>query len=169
MTSCKIRRDSSRLVAVSRFAHRRNDRLGRNLPRELQCAVGCVFSKQHLVQAGARAGIDAGRLLESKDRCENTVDRALILLSCSRDKRDGGSPWPERARQITDRSCLPSQRTKLLIVRKWICHRLKGESPWLYNGDHRGGFCHERWSNSNLTLGPDFDCQILERAATKSS
>ena len=82
-------------------------------------------------------------------------DRALILLSNSRDKRDDGMPWPEKAQKIIDHNSLPSEATKLVAGRRWIFARLKGENPWLYN--QRGGLCHERWGNSKLRLGPDFD------------
>jgi cytoplasmic iron level regulating protein YaaA (DUF328/UPF0246 family) len=83
-------------------------------------------------------------------------DRALILLSCSRDKRDAGSSWPQNAPTLIDGSVLPTQAQEIARVRKWIYHRLKGEEPLVYNSDHKGGLCHERWGNYKLKLGPDF-------------
>ena len=72
-------------------------------------------------------------------------DRALILLSGSRDKRDDGSQWPNGAQTIIDRSYLPQEGANLAQLRKWIFQRLKGEEPRLYNSDHKGGLCDERW------------------------
>src|SRR5277367_5559686 len=83
-------------------------------------------------------------------------DRALILLSCSRDKRDAGSGWPQNAPTIIDNKLLPTEGKRLGQVRRWIFDRLRGEKPLLYNADHKGGLCHERWGNYRLKRGPDF-------------
>ena len=67
-------------------------------------------------------------------------DRTLILLSCSRDKRDDGTSWSQKDQKITDRNCLPGEGTRLVAGRKWIFDRLKGEKPWLYSAQSgRGG------------------------------
>lgn len=86
------------------------------------------------------------------------ADRALILLSCSRDKRDGGSVWPQNAPKIIDSKLLPTEAQRLATVRQAIFRLLKGEKPLLYNSDHKGGLCHERWGNYKLKNGPDFQC-----------
>ncbi len=79
----------------------------------------------------------------------------LVLLSCSRDKRDDGGLWPDQAAKFTA-AFLSANGMKLATIRHWIFDRLRCERSWLYNGDHKGEFCHERWSNSRLRLGPDF-------------
>jgi hypothetical protein len=78
---------------------------------------------------------------------------ALLLLSCSHDKRAGGSGY------VASKSVaqfLPKNRSALMKVRDKIRRLLCGEPPRLYGGERGGGWRDERPCNRCIEFGRDF-------------
>src|SRR5271166_4690164 len=84
-------------------------------------------------------------------------ERTIILLSCSRDKRQGGIRFAHNScRSITSKESLPNLRGWLVQERKEVFDLLHGRDGRLHNEDQMGGFRDLRGSNRNLQLGHDF-------------
>src|ERR1039458_5728501 len=82
-------------------------------------------------------------------------ERTIILLSCSRDKRQGGVCYDETARRLASSSALPQQWKALVAERKRISVLLRGIQGRLYNDDQAGGFRDLRGVNRSLVSGLD--------------
>jgi hypothetical protein len=83
------------------------------------------------------------------------AERALILLSCSRDKRSGGEPWLPTARTLASRNSVPKRHSGLLAARRRIFDLLQARNGRLFNHEQKGGYLDERIPNKKLRLGPD--------------
>src|ERR1039458_8631920 len=80
-------------------------------------------------------------------------ERTIILLSCSRDKRQGGDGFDETARRLASSTALPQQWKALLAERKKISTLLRGRRGRLYNDDQAGGFRDLRaWNRLLVSL-----------------
>ena len=84
-------------------------------------------------------------------------DRVIILLSCSRDKRQGGRFFDSTARRFGSSNCLPHNGNSILRHRRKIAEMLRGRQGRLYNQDQAAGFRDLRGVNRALYLGPDLD------------
>ncbi len=82
--------------------------------------------------------------------------RTLLLLSCSRDKRQGGAPVSCTARQFPSRNTVPKRSEHMFSTRRKILGYLHGDPRPLYNEDQQGGLRRFRSANRDLTAGPDF-------------
>src|ERR1039457_1818163 len=83
-------------------------------------------------------------------------NRTLILLSCSRGKTSGGSPYDRNSQSPRIESSLSKTRGELLRTRKEILWLLAGGQPRLRNDDQSAGFRDEHDVNNGLIAGPDF-------------
>lgn len=96
---------------------------------------------------------DEGFLMDKKN------ERTLILLSCSREKNSGGSPYPPNGRQIFQ--YIGAQKGEHIHKRYQMYSYLHAQGGRILSEDSRDGYLDERGKNPELIEGPDFGCETV--------
>lgn len=94
------------------------------------------------------------------------LEQAVILLSCSNEKRQDGHSLNEigMGRTLLSSRLLPTQFGRLRDLRTSVFVLLKGQRGRLQNFDQGGGFRDERSANRSLIMGPDLAGTELDNA-----